>query len=64
MAAGCEVVISNLGALYETCAPFGTFVGFDKNFKNLEKKYQKTLLNSIKIIGTKKINKNLIYNVK
>ena len=48
MAAGCEVVISNLGALYETCAPFGTFVGFDKNFKNLEKKYQKTLLNSIK----------------
>ncbi len=48
MAAGCEVVITNLGALYETCSPFGTFVNFDRNFNNLEKRFSKILTNSIK----------------
>jgi len=48
MAAGCEVVSTNLGALYETCSPIGTFVGFDRNWDNLEKRYSKVLLKSIK----------------
>ena len=48
MGAGCQIVTTNLGALYETCSPFGTFVSFDRNFDNLEKKYLKVLDDSIK----------------
>ena len=48
MGAGCEVVTTNLGALYETCSPFGTFVNFDRNLNNLEKKFANILLKSIK----------------
>ena len=48
MAAGCEILSSNLGALYETCSPFANFVGFDRNFYNLEKKFTNALQKTIK----------------
>ncbi len=47
MAAGCQIVSTNLGALYETCSPFGTLMSFDPDLNNLEKKYEKILLESI-----------------
>ena len=59
MAAGCEIVTTNLGALYETCTPFGTIVSFDRNFDNLEKKYSKVLLHSIKNFWSEENQKKL-----
>ena len=47
MAAGCNIVSTSLGALYETCSPFGKFITFDKNFENLENKFQIKLIECI-----------------
>jgi len=59
MAAGCEIVTTNLGALYETCSPFGTFVSFDRNINNLEKKYSAVLAHSIKNYWSEENQKKL-----
>ena len=47
MAAGCQIVSTSMGALYETCSPFASFVTFDRDFNNLNKKFQKKLAQSI-----------------
>ena len=59
LSAGCEVVTTNLGALYETCSPFSKLVGFDRNLNNLEKKYEKALQDSVENFWSSKNQKKL-----
>ena len=59
MAAGCQIITTNLGALYETCSPFANFVNFDNNFNNLEKRYSKALSGAIKNYWSSK-NQNIL----
>ncbi len=47
MAAGCEVVATNLGAIFETCSPFGNLISFDRNFDKMKNKFKNALLYSI-----------------
>jgi len=60
MAAGCQVVTSNLGALYETCSPFARLVHFNQNLNIFEKSYEQELSNSIKHYWSTENQKKLI----
>ena len=60
MAAGCQVVTSNLGALYETCSPFARLVHFNQNLNIFEKSYEQELSNSIKHYWSTENQKKLV----
>ena len=59
MAAGCEVVTTKLGALNETCSPFGKIINFEKRPEDLEIKYREALLGSIKNFWSEETQKKL-----
>ena len=43
MAAGCQVVTTNLGALYDTCGEYGVLVPFDSDRERLARRYAEVL---------------------
>ena len=59
MAAGCEIVSTNLGAMFETCSPFGKLISFDRNFPEMEKNFERELILSIDNFWSEKNQKKL-----
>ncbi len=59
LAAGCEVVTTDLGALHETCSPFGKLIKFEQRPEDLEIKYKAALLESIQNFWSEKTQKKL-----
>ena len=59
MAAGCEIVSTNLGAMFETCSPFGKLISFDRNFPEMEKNFENELISSIDNFWSEKNQKKL-----
>lgn len=43
MCAGCQAVITNYGALFETCGEYGEFVAYDSDHDRLAQNYAKVL---------------------
>jgi UDP-glucose:(glucosyl)LPS alpha-1,2-glucosyltransferase len=39
MAAGCYLITTNFGALFETCAEFASYVPYQKNYLNFSKRF-------------------------
>ena len=43
MCAGCQAVVTNYGALYETCGEYADFICYDSDYKRLAENYAKLL---------------------
>jgi len=47
MCAGCQAVVTNYGALYETCGEYADFVSYDSDHRRLARNYAKILTKAI-----------------
>jgi len=47
MCAGCQAVVTNYGALYETCGEYADFVSYDSDHRRLAQNYAKVLSTAI-----------------
>ena len=47
LCAGCQAVVTNLGALFETCGEYATYIPYDMDRMRLAKNYAKVLNNTI-----------------
>jgi glycosyltransferase involved in cell wall biosynthesis len=43
MCAGCQAVVTNYGALYETCGEYADFISYDSDHRRLARNYAKVL---------------------
>jgi UDP-glucose:(glucosyl)LPS alpha-1,2-glucosyltransferase len=63
MAAGCYLITTNFGALFETCAEFASYVPYQKNYLNLAKGFAIAIEHAAKGIESPGVKKHLEYQI-
>ena len=63
MAAGCYLITTNYGALYETCAEFASYVPYQKNYLNLAKGFAIAIEHAAKGLESPGVKKHLEYQI-
>ena len=60
MCAGCQAVVTNYGALFETCGEYADFIGYDNDHKRLARNYAIALNNAIDNYWSEKNQQRLV----
>ena len=60
MASGLYCIVTNYGALYETCSEFPIYVTYDKNYKNLSLAFAHAIREAVDMMHEPEIHKHLI----
>ena len=63
MAAGCYLITTNYGALFETCAEFASYVPYQKSFDNLAKGFAVAIETAAAGLETPGVKKHLTYQI-
>jgi glycosyltransferase involved in cell wall biosynthesis len=63
MAAGCYLITTNYGALYETCAEFASYVPYQKNYLNLAKGFAIAIETAAQALETESVKQHLRYQI-
>jgi glycosyltransferase involved in cell wall biosynthesis len=63
MAAGCYLITTNYGALFETCAEFASYVPYQKNYINLAKQFAYAIDTVANKLNSESVKKHLEYQI-
>ena len=63
MAAGCYVITTNFGALYETCAEFSSYIPYQKNYLNLANNFAYAIEAAASRLNSEGVKKHLQFQI-
>jgi len=63
MAAGCYLITTNFGALYETCAEFASYVPYQKDYINLAKRFALAIETAAQGLESSGVKQHLKYQI-
>ena len=60
MASGLYCIVTNFGALYETCSEFPVYVTYDKNYRNLSTAFAHAIRSAVEHMDQPEIHEHLL----